>query len=110
VLCLAAFFELNTAQIHKGVIPVERAICLLWDESELGWGIRPDGYSLHLNLEDCDAYVVDYWARMPREVPYAYSRPACDPYTCEVEEDVYAEIKASKNGIRSFNRQNPARC
>jgi hypothetical protein len=28
-----------------------------WEESERGWGCRPDGYSLHLDKEDRNTYI-----------------------------------------------------
>ena len=37
----------------------------LWEESERGWGIRPDGYSLHLNNEDRKQFIKEYWALLP---------------------------------------------
>lgn len=48
----------------------------LWDESERGWGVRPDGVSIHLNQQARDAYIKAYWDRMPDTVPDEYSRPA----------------------------------
>lgn len=80
-----------------------------WLESEFGWGQRPDGYSLHLTTEDLKAFLEEYWAEMPKEVPDEYSRPDGSPYCAEVEEKVYLEVKASKNGIRSFDRKLPTR-
>lgn len=47
-----------------------------WEESERGWGIRPDGFSLHLSKEDSKKYVKDYWDRQPDGVPDEYSRPS----------------------------------
>jgi len=48
----------------------------LWEESERGWGCRPDGASIHLTEKDADAYVAAYWATMPSDSPNEYSRPA----------------------------------
>lgn len=71
-----------------------------WDESERGWGRRPDGYSLHLTIADAKAYIAEYWARMPKEVPDCYSMPDGDPFVVDVSDDEYKLIKKSKNGIR----------
>lgn len=46
-----------------------------WDESEAGWGVRPDGYSLHISEEDYNVYLKEYWKRMPKNTPHEYSRP-----------------------------------
>ncbi len=49
-----------------------------WEESESGWGVRPDGFSFHQSSEDATQYIKDYWARQPKEVQYEYSRPCND--------------------------------
>lgn len=46
-----------------------------WEESESDWGCRPDGFSLHLSLEDYQRYLKKYWDRMPKSVLHEYSRP-----------------------------------
>jgi len=73
-----------------------------WIESERGWGIRPDGCSLHFSLEDHKEFVKEYWDRMPDEVPDEYSRPSGEPYVVMVDEEVYVRIGESKNGIRKY--------
>lgn len=83
-------------------IPV---IAQKWEESELGFGIRPDGYSLHLTHEDRNAYVEEYWAAMPEKLPNTYSRPVTkrDGSACiegiPVGIETYEIIRKSKNGI-----------
>lgn len=73
-----------------------------WEESERGWGTRPDGYSLHLNETDRKAFVRDYWDRMPDEVQDEYSRTDGTPYLWDADEATYASVAASKNGTRHF--------
>ena len=70
-----------------------------WIESERGWGIRPDGYTLHLTLLDRKQFVAAYWARMPDEVPDEYSRPDGPSETIDVDEATYIEVKNSISGI-----------
>ena len=70
-----------------------------WEESERGWGTRPDGYTLHLSVTDRDSYVKEYWARMPDTVPAEYSRPAGTAYTTEVDDLTYLTVRQSANGI-----------
>lgn len=70
-----------------------------WEESERGWGTRPDGYSLHLADADRKAFIKEYWDRMPDAAPDEYSRPDGTPYKAEVDAETYAKVKASKNGI-----------
>ena len=73
-----------------------------WLESERGWGIRPDGYTLHMSVEDRKAFVSDYWSKMPDQVPDEYSRPCGEPNWVEVDKQVYTEVKDSEFGIWYF--------
>lgn len=82
-------------------------ICQKWEESELGWGTRPDGYSLHLTEADRKAFIEDYWATMPASAPEEYSRPDGTPYSAEVDAETFQKVKASKNGTRSFSGTPP---
>ena len=76
-----------------------RVLCQKWEESERGWGTRPDGYSLHVSEDDRARFIKTYWDGMPAEVPDEYSRPDGTPYWCEVEEAVYDEVAKGKCGI-----------
>ena len=78
-----------------------------WEESERGWGTRPDGYSLHLTKADRVAFIEAYWRRMPDEVQDEYSRASGSPYSAEVDEATFARVKAGKRGIREFNNNYP---
>ena len=70
-----------------------------WEESELGWGVRPDGYSLHLSEAGRDAYINRYWESMPDSAPQEYERPCGSPYLADVPEEVAAKIRASNDGF-----------
>lgn len=78
----------------------------MWEESERGWGSRPDGFSLHLNQEDLEKYVKAYWDRMPAVAPDEYSRPDGKPFKALVSEECYQQlVEASpmKFGLRYWN-------
>lgn len=60
-----------------------------WEESERGWGVRPDGYSFHRTNEEAEQYVKDFIARQPKEVPDEYSRPSGKQKLIEVSEGLY---------------------
>ncbi len=64
-----------------------------WEESERGWGVRPDGFSLHMTDEDREAFIKEYWDSMPKKAPDEYSRPAGTPYKAEVDEEVFQKVK-----------------
>lgn len=75
-----------------------------WEESEAGWGVRPDGYSFHLNEEDCKAYVKEYWAKMPAEVQQEYSRECGKPVWVVISAAFYEEVKKTLDGNRKGHR------
>ena len=76
-----------------------------WEESERGWGTRPDGCSLHLSAEDYQTFFKEYAAKQPRYVPDEYSRPAGEPIPVKVTPEVYQRVEKSKNGIFVFQNE-----
>jgi hypothetical protein len=83
---------------------VHKVIVQKWEESERGWGTRPDGYSLHLTEEDRVLYIKKYWNSMPDKAPAEYSRPDGTPYVASVDEATFAKVKASECGVRGYGR------
>jgi hypothetical protein len=81
---------------------VPTVYCQLWEESERGWGQKPDGYSLHLSLEDRSAFIDSYWKDMPDAVQDVYERPRGEPYKASLRTNskLYQMLLKSKNGIR----------
>ena len=79
-----------------------------WEESELGWGTRPDGFSLHLNEEARSAYVREYWKKMPEYPPEEYSRPYGTPYFTTVSEETYREIEVKGGSLRRYHGPTPS--
>ena len=76
-----------------------------WEESELGWGTRPDGYSLHMTDADREAFITEYWDGMPDEVQDEYTRPDGTSYKATVNAKVFKRVQASKkNGIRYYGK------
>ena len=78
----------------------KQVICQEWCESERGWGIRPDGYSLHLSKADLEQFIKEYWSTMPDETPEEYSRPKGKPYLVEIKDKLYRRVESSEKGIR----------
>ena len=48
---------------------LKQIIYVGWEESERGWGTRPDGCSLHISEEDYHKFIRAYWDKQPAEVP-----------------------------------------
>lgn len=73
-----------------------------WEESERGWGTRPDGYSIHLSKKDLDIFINEYWEKMPNQVPDVYSRPYGEPFwkiVCDEKVDLFITEITGKPGI-----------
>ncbi len=85
-----------------------RVLVQKWEETERGWGQRPDGYSIHLSQDDLDAYVKAYWATQPDAVPDEYERPCGTPYWAEVS-IVHDDLLAlrSNHGVRRYKHLFP---
>lgn len=79
-----------------------------WEESERGWGVRPDGYSLHIDDVQRKLYIEAYWAKMPKEAPAEYSRPSGTPYKAVVElDDAEQEKMIQEHGVRRYTSDYP---
>lgn len=96
-------------KINKKNQKLEAVIYVSWEESERGWGTRPDGFSLHLTEKDYIDFKRDYWARMPDEVPDEYSRPAGDLTKVKVSRNLYNKIKKTKKGMRLYDENSVVR-
>jgi hypothetical protein len=80
-----------------------------WEESERGFGTRPDGASLHLTEADRAAYCKEYWEREKKrqggQVPDEYTRESGSPKIVEVDAAMYDKVKNSKNGIQLWQHE-----
>jgi hypothetical protein len=67
-----------------------------WEESERGWGVRPDGCSLHLTKEDHKKYIDSIYKEREShtEVPYEYDRIVGEPIEILIKDDLYDSIDA----------------
>lgn len=96
--------EWESIDMKKKTRRMYTVFCQQWEESERGWGVRPDGFSLHLSVEDAKAFASDFMKNQRRllgeAVPDEYERPCGEPYKTRVGDKKYALIKSSKNGVR----------
>ncbi len=72
---------------------MNKCIIQLWEESERGWGVRPDGCSLHLNKEVRDFYIDGmYLNRSNLSVPNEYDRPIGIPISCLISDGLFENL------------------
>jgi hypothetical protein len=77
-------------------------VCQLWEESEAGWGCRPDGWTVHRTEADRVAFVKEYWDRQPKgPAPDEYTRTCGNPFLMDLNENdkLYEALIKSKNGV-----------
>ncbi len=90
----------TTPNIQKSLVYVQE-----WEESELGWGQRADGYSLHRYHADIAQFVHEYWSRMPDRTPEEYSRPCGSPFTGYITTAHYEKFfQEQTKGVRLCSR------
>lgn len=81
------------------------AVCQRWEETEKDWGVRPDGFSLHLSIEGLKKYIHNHWAQLPDNPPHSYSRPSGEPYVLRIEKDMMDEIVANDGSLRLYTNE-----
>lgn len=80
-----------------------------WEESERGWGVRPDGCSLHLDLNNHKSYLDRiYSGRDSKNVPYEYDRVVGDPIEVEVSDSIFNQVKIT--GDTRLSQSSLANC
>jgi hypothetical protein len=100
----------------KNISGYKEAWCQEWEESERGWGVRPDGCSLHLTEEDAKAYVKGFRARERErnpsgEVPDEYERTSGHPHKVLVPPALHKKIQDeskkadTRKGLRFWSSQ-----
>ena len=69
-----------------------------WEESERGWGTRPDGASLHINISSLKNYNENiYMDRDSSQIPNEYDRIVGSPIEACVSDDLYNIVSIEKN-------------
>jgi hypothetical protein len=69
-----------------------------WEESERGWGVRPDGCSLHVNSDLYNKYLSDiYGDRQGKTIPHQYDRIVGGLIECFVSDILFNSLKESKD-------------
>jgi len=85
---------------------MNKVIMQLWEESERGWGVRPDGCSLHLSVTDRKDFIDKiYKSRQDmNNVPDEYDRVSGDEMEVFVEDSLFELIKV-KGTVRLLENE-----
>lgn len=68
-----------------------------WEESERGWGVRPDGCSIHLSLDEHKKYINSIYKERENstEVPYEYDRIVGNPIEVMIDPILFEAVEGS---------------
>lgn len=80
-----------------------------WEESERGWGVRPDGCSLHLEQSDHNKFIESVYSdRSESSVPDEYDRVVGGLIDVYVSKTLYNEIVKNGGSLRlmEYNMNN----
>lgn len=85
-------------EIPTGSVEV---ICQKWQEIERGWGIRPDGFSLHVSKDSLEKFVLRQKERA-FEYPEEFSVPDSNPYSVGVDDETFQDM-VERGGYRWYD-------
>jgi len=83
-------------------MPSITAVFVSWTESERGWGMRPDGCSIHMSMDEWRRYLREFQESQPKEVPAEYSFPGTPRPIDISDEEIIARLKEKKS-LRLFD-------
>lgn len=72
---------------------MNKIIMQLWEESERGFGTRPDGCSLHSDVAERDKFIRMIYEGRGSEVPDVYDRVVGDGMVAFVDDKLFNVIK-----------------
>lgn len=76
---------------------MNKIILQLWEESERNWGVRPDGCSIHLDYNNRDSFVNDFYSNREENVPDVYERAFGEPFFAFVQDDLFKILEIDKS-------------
>ena len=76
---------------------MNKVILQIWEESERGFGVRPDGCSLHINSEERNIYIKSIYDNRDSEVPTEYDRIVGDEFLAFIGDDLFEIVNRDKS-------------
>lgn len=80
---------------------MKKVLLQYWLESGRHWGVRPDGCSLHLTIDDNKKFIDSiYKDRDINDIPDEYERIIGNPIEIWITNEIYDEIVSNKGSLR----------
>ena len=78
---------------------MNKVILQIWEESERGWGTRPDGCSMHIDLKERENYIQTIYDSRKSEtsIPDEYERIVGEGVEAFIEDSLYNLVQKDKS-------------
>jgi hypothetical protein len=78
---------------------MNKVILQIWEESERGWGTRPDGCSMHIDLKERKNYIQSIYdsRKSDTSVPNEYERIVGEGVEAFIEDSLFELVKKEKS-------------
>ncbi len=78
---------------------MNKVIMQLWEESERGWGVRPDGCSLHVDTIERNNYVDNIYKKREQDltIPSEYDKIVGIGVDIFVDDDIFKKIISERS-------------
>jgi hypothetical protein len=76
---------------------MNKVILQLWEESERGFGTRPDGCSIHIDSENRNKYIKSIYEYRCDVVPDIYERIIGSELEAFIDDDLFKKLNEEKS-------------
>jgi hypothetical protein len=77
---------------------MNKVVLQLWEESERGFESRPDGCSIHIDIENRNKYIKSiYDLRIGKEVPEVYERVVGSEVEAFIDDELFKKLNIEKS-------------
>jgi hypothetical protein len=78
---------------------MNKVILQIWEESERGWGTRPDGCSMHIDLKERENYIQSIYdsRKSDESIPHEYDRIVGEGVEAFIEDALYTLVVKDKS-------------
>jgi len=78
---------------------MNKVILQIWEESERGFGTRPDGCSMHINLKEREKYIRSIYdsRKTDTSIPNEYYRIVGEGVEAFIEDSLYTLVEKDKS-------------
>jgi hypothetical protein len=78
---------------------MNKVILQIWEESERGWGTRPDGCSMHIDLKERENYIQTIYnsRKSDTSIPDEYERIVGEGVEAFIEDSLYNLVQKDKS-------------